>query len=107
MNAELLNFTPLAVLIPFFGAGFAFAFYRNKSAQRAITVGALVLTVILEVTMLSQVWNGGAHAIHLAGWPAPFGIVMVIDRFSALMLVVSSIITLCVLLYAVGQGAAE
>ena len=32
---------------------------------------------------------------------------MVIDRLSALMLVISSIITLAVLLYAVGQGAAE
>ncbi len=32
---------------------------------------------------------------------------MVIDRFAALMLVTSSIITLAVLLYAVGQGAAE
>ncbi|MBE1514681.1 Na+/H+ antiporter subunit D [Nesterenkonia halotolerans] len=107
MPTELLSFTPLAVLIPFFGAAFAFAFYRNKSTQRAITIGALILTVILEVTLLAQVWYGGAHAVHLAGWPAPFGIVMVIDRFAALMLVVSSIITLCVLLYAVGQGAAE
>jgi len=107
MNTEFLSFTPLAVLIPFFGAGFAFAFYRNKSTQRAIAIGALILTVILEITLLAQVWYGGAHAVHLAGWPAPFGIVMVIDRFAALMLVVSSIITLCVLLYAVGQGAAE
>ena len=107
MEADLIEFAPLAVLIPFFGAGFAFAFYRHQSMQRSITLGTLILTVILEILLLAEVWNGGAHAVHLAGWPAPFGIAMVVDRFAALMLVVSSIITLVVLLYAVGQGAAE
>ncbi len=107
METTLVEFVPLAVLLPFFGAGFAFAFYRNQSVQKSITVGTLIITVILEVALLTEIWHGGAHAVHLAGWPAPFGISMVIDRFAALMLVVSSIITLAVLLYAVGQGAAE
>lgn len=107
METTLVEFVPLAVLLPFFGAGFAFAFYRNQSVQKSITVGTLIITVILEIALLTEIWHTGAHAVHLAGWPAPFGISMVIDRFAALMLVVSSIITLAVLLYAVGQGAAE
>lgn len=107
METNLVEFVPLAVLLPFFGAGFAFAFYRNQPVQKAITVGTLIVTVILEIALLTEIWHTGAHAVHLAGWPAPFGISMVIDRFAALMLVVSSIITLAVLLYAVGQGAAE
>ncbi|RJN32707.1 Na+/H+ antiporter subunit D [Nesterenkonia natronophila] len=107
MQFDVVDFVPLTVLIPFFGAAFAFAFYRNQGTQKAITIGALIITVILEIVLLSEVWHGGTHAVQLAGWPAPFGISMVIDRFAALMLVVSSIITLAVLLYAVGQGAAE
>ena len=107
METNLVEFVPLAVLLPFFGAGFAFAFYRNQPVQKAITVGTLIITVLLEISLLAEIWHTGAHAVHLAGWPAPFGISMVIDRFAALMLVVSSIITLAVLLYAVGQGAAE
>ena len=107
METNLVEFVPLAVLLPFFGAGFAFAFYRNQSVQKSITLGTLIITVILEIALLTEIWHTGAHAVHLAGWPAPFGISMVIDRFAALMLVVSSIITLAVLLYAVGQGAAE
>lgn len=107
METNLVEFVPLAVLLPFFGAGFAFAFYRNQPVQKAITVGTLIVTVILEIALLTEIWHTGAHAVHLAGWPAPFGISMMIDRFAALMLVVSSIITLAVLLYAVGQGAAE
>ncbi|WP_150460965.1 Na+/H+ antiporter subunit D [Nesterenkonia ebinurensis] len=107
MEPNLIEFVPLAVLLPFFGAAFAFAFYRNQATQKAITIGTLIITVILEIVLLAEIWHSGAHAVNLAGWPAPFGISMVIDRFSALMLVVSSIITLAVLLYAVGQGAAE
>ena len=107
MEFSIITLVPLAVLLPFFGAAFAFAFYRHQSIQRSITVGTLIITVVLETFLLSEVWNGGTHAVSLAGWPAPFGISMVIDRFSSLMLVISSVITLAVLLYAVGQGAAE
>lgn len=107
METNIVEFVPLAVLLPLFGAAFAFAFYRNQGNQKAITIGALTVTLVLEIVLLAHVWHGGTFAVNLAGWPAPFGISMVIDRFSALMLVVSSLITLAVLLYAVGQGAAE
>ena len=107
MEMDFLPFVPLAVLLPLFGAAFAFAFYRNQSTQKAITIGSLVVTLLLEIVLLTEVWAGGTFAVNLAGWPAPFGISLVVDRFAALMLVVSSIITLAVLLYAVGQGAAE
>lgn len=107
MEMDFLPFVPLAVLLPLFGAAFAFAFYRNQSTQKAITIGSLVVTLLLEIVLLAEVWAGGTFAVNLAGWPAPFGISLVVDRFAALMLVVSSIITLAVLLYAVGQGAAE
>lgn len=107
MEVNLIELVPLAVLLPLFGAAFAFAFYRNQATQKTITITTLVATAVLEILLLSEVWVSGTHAVHLAGWPAPFGISMVIDRFAALMLVVSSLITLAVLLYAVGQGAAE
>ncbi|WP_120003547.1 Na+/H+ antiporter subunit D [Nesterenkonia muleiensis] len=107
MEVDLIELVPLAVLLPLFGAAFAFAFYRNQSTQKTITIATLVATAVLEILLLSEVWVSGTHAVHLAGWPAPFGISMVIDRFAALMLVVSSLITMAVLFYAVGQGAAE
>ncbi|GAA4828001.1 Na+/H+ antiporter subunit D [Garicola koreensis] len=107
MEIDIIEFVPLAVLLPLFGAAFTFAFYRNRATQRAIAIGTLIITALLQIVLLSEVWTGGAYAVNLAGWPAPYGIAMVIDRLSALVLVISSIITLAVLLYAVGQGAAE
>src|SRR5690625_4970371 len=45
--------------------------------------------------------------MEIGGWSAPIGIVLVADRLSALMLLVSTIVSLCVLVYALGQGVVE
>src|SRR5699024_10855566 len=41
----------------------------------------------------------------IGGWQPPAGIVLVADRLSSLMLIVSSLVTLCVLVYALSQDA--
>ncbi len=46
----------------------------------------------------------GIAVLQIGGWEAPIGISLVVDRLSALMLVVSAIVLLSVMLYAVGQG---
>ena len=44
--------------------------------------------------------GGGSAGVYLLGnWPAPFGIVLVVDRLSALMLVLTSILALAALLF--------
>jgi multicomponent Na+:H+ antiporter subunit D len=45
--------------------------------------------------------------VSVGGWPVPLGIVLVVDRLSALMLVVASTVALGVLWFAVGQGSAD
>ena len=46
-------------------------------------------------------------AVAVAGWPVPFGIVLYVDTLAALLVVISSIVLLAVLLFSVGQGAAD
>ena len=54
--------------------------------------------------------HSGTVAVHVGGWGqtepgmGPLGIVLVVDRLSALMLVVSAIVLLAVVWYAIGQG---
>ncbi|MBX7556725.1 Na+/H+ antiporter subunit D, partial [Streptomyces sp. tea 10] len=52
-------------------------------------------------------WNQGPQVVHLGDWAAPYGIVMVVDQLSALMLVVSVVVSLAVLIYAVSEGVAS
>ena len=106
MSTDLAQLAPLAVLIPFLGAALNFVIVHRNRLQRTVTVGAMALTLVLDAVMLADVWNQGPQAVHLGGWAAPYGIVMVVDQLSALMLVVSVVVSLAVLVYAVSEGVA-
>ncbi|MCC3290008.1 MULTISPECIES: Na+/H+ antiporter subunit D [unclassified Arthrobacter] len=105
MNTASL--APLAVVLPVLGAALAFILIRHQRAQRVVSISILSGTLILEIVLLGSVWQTGAQAVNLGAWLPPFGITMVVDQFSALMLVVSSAISLSVLIYAAGQGMAD
>jgi multicomponent Na+:H+ antiporter subunit D len=64
-----------------------------------------VLAVSVALLVLADA--NGAEAVSVGGWPVPLGIVLVVDRLSALMLVVASTVALGVLVFAVGQGSAD
>jgi multicomponent K+:H+ antiporter subunit D len=56
----------------------------------------------LGLTLMQTAHEGGLSVYRLGDWPAPFGIVLVVDRLSALMLVLANLIALPVLWYAAG-----
>jgi multicomponent Na+:H+ antiporter subunit D len=51
--------------------------------------------------------DSGPIAVVIGGWNVPVGIALVADRLSALMLLISGIVLLCVLLYSMAQGIAD
>lgn len=104
---DTLHLAPLCIIILFLASAITFAFARNDFMQKIIAFTAMVLTLALEVTLLISVWDSGPHTVHLGGWKVPFGIVMVVDQLSALMLVVSTAISLAVLIFATGQRLAD
>ena len=63
------------------------------------TMGA-GLVLLLSVFLFALVRKHGVIALQMGGWEAPFGITLVMDNLSALMLVVSSLISLPVAIYA-------
>jgi multicomponent Na+:H+ antiporter subunit D len=104
---NIASFAPLAVVLPILGAALTFLLIRHSRAQRAVSIALLSLTLLLECLLLASVWDGGTAAVTIGGWLPPWGIVMVVDQFSSLMLVVSSAVSLAVLVYATGQGMAD
>ena len=68
----------------------------------------LTTTLVIAAVLLYTVDSTGVPiAVSVAGWPVPLGIVLYVDRLAALLVVVSSIVLLAVLLFSVGQGAAD
>ena len=107
MTVDFAQLAPLAVIVPFLGAALSLLLLRRNALQRTVAIGSLVLTLAVEALILGTTWNLGPQAVHLGGWEAPWGIVMVVDQLSSLMLVVSTVVSLAVLVYASGQGVAD
>lgn len=68
---------------------------------RVFSVGSMVLLVLLGIFQLVMASDGEIRTYDLGGWPAPYGIVLVLDRLSALLLLLCAVLGLFVLLYAI------
>jgi multicomponent Na+:H+ antiporter subunit D len=104
---NLVNLLPLPVLLPFIGAGLALALGRHPRAQRAISTIILVLVIAVEALLVYLTDRDGPLVLWVGAWPEPLGVALVADRLSALMLLVSSIVTLTVLVFSMVQDIDE
>jgi multicomponent Na+:H+ antiporter subunit D len=98
---------PLVVLIPLGCAALALALPGRRRAQQLITVAALTAVLVLGLVFMWAVDAHGTLVMEVGGWAAPFGIALVVDRLTALMLAVSAVVLLGVLLFSLGQGLAD
>ena len=71
-------------------------------AQRSLSLGATVLLCGLGLWLLGK--SATPQLYRLGDWPAPFGIVMMLDPLSALMLVMTALLALAVLIHVLATG---
>ncbi|KDB01920.1 cation:proton antiporter [Defluviimonas sp. 20V17] len=76
----------------------------DMQLQRIFSVAGTVALAALALWLLIGASNGPILDYRLGNWPAPFGIVLVLDRLSAMMLALTAGLALPVLLYAIGSG---
>jgi multicomponent Na+:H+ antiporter subunit D len=65
-----------------------------------LTVLSTLLTLVMSVSLLGHVMDGGAISYWLGGWEPPWGIEYVVDYLSALVITVVSFIAFVVAFYA-------
>lgn len=66
-----------------------------------VSTGALL---VLSVVLLRAAALNPPEAYLLGNWPAPFGIVLMLDRLAAVMVALTAVLALMVQLYAIGSG---
>src|SRR5690606_14275954 len=99
---------PLLVTLPLLGAGVNLIANRRPRVQVTVSIVTLTLVLAIAAVLLGIVDAADTPlAVSVGGWPIPFGIVLYVDRLAALLVVVSSVVLLAVLLFSVGQGAAD
>lgn len=71
--------------------------------RRRINLGAVILQIVLALALLLATNSGNILVYALGNWPAPFGIVLVLDRLAVWMLMMTAVLALCALLHAIIQ----
>jgi multicomponent K+:H+ antiporter subunit D len=92
------------ILLPAMSAAVLVLLGSNLMLQRVLNLAATVALIAINVGLAIAAADGSFDVYSLGDWPAPFGIVLVLDRLAALMLLLTSVVALASLLYAL-RGA--
>ncbi len=93
------NWLAAPIVIPFAAAAVALLGRRQPGLQIAVTLMAAVLHAAAGAWLLYGVHHDGIQVLHMASWPAPFGIALVADHLSALMVAITGVIYTSVSVY--------
>ncbi len=90
------------ILLPAVLAGLILLVARGIVLQRLIALAGAAGFLALPLLLAGR--GGAPVAYHLGNWPAPFGIVLIADGLSVLMLLLLAVVALPVLLYTMASG---
>jgi len=94
----------LPVMLPAMVAPFIILAARyHMSIQRVATVASMIALIALAAGLVWQASDGTVTIYRLGDWAAPFGIVLVADKLSTMMVLLTAILGLFVALYAIGS----
>ena len=99
----------LPVLVPLIAAALGLFAWRSGTAQRLIAIAASAVLLAVGIVLLVVVERDGIQTLQVSGWPAPFGITMVADLFSAILVVLTGVLAVAIVLYSTAtiDGARE
>jgi multicomponent Na+:H+ antiporter subunit D len=89
----------LPIVIPLAGAAACMMVWRSRKAQRAIAVATSFALLAVAIAIFVAVREQSLLITEIGSWPAPFGIVLIADLLSALMLTVSAVIAVATTIY--------
>ena len=89
----------LPCLVPFVAAILCLLAWRSRRLQRLVGVGGAGGQLVTALFLLRAVGRDGIHVVQVGDWPAPFGITLVADILSAIMLVLAGLMGTAVAVY--------
>ena len=102
MTPELV--LPLLIALPLGAAALSLLLAtRRLVAQRVLSLLVLSTLLVLSGWVLAHVWDGSVASVPIGGRDPMIGIVIAADPLSGIMLVVSSLMLLVVMVYAIGS----
>jgi Formate hydrogenlyase subunit 3/Multisubunit Na+/H+ antiporter, MnhD subunit len=108
----LLHHLPvMPIVVPLLaGALMLFLSEARRAARATIALTSMVVQLAVGGALLylasdaaPHVWSEGIGVYRIGNWPSPFGIVLVVDRLSALMVTLGASLGFCVLVYTIAR----
>ncbi|MBN9124715.1 MAG: monovalent cation/H+ antiporter subunit D [Nitrosospira sp. 56-18] len=96
------------IVIPLLaGAGMLLFADAQRTPRTVVALAAALANLLSAIALadmagggMADIWPEGIAVYLLGGWQAPFGIVLVVDRLSAVMLLLNAVLALVTLVYA-------
>ena len=66
-------------------------FWGNRPVHRALGVVSTGALLFVGLALLADVWYNGIQVVQVSNWPAPYGIALVADLLSAIMVVLAGL----------------
>ena len=89
-----------ALLAPIIG----FVMRHDLTMARIASVAGTIVLVAIAMGLTVSAAGGETQVYDLGNWPAPFGIVLVLDRLSAILVLLTMVLGLAVLIHAIATG---
>jgi len=101
MNDYLVLFP---ILLPLTGSAVALLLRKRQRLQSAWSLVAMLGGLVASAWLLARVWASGQPVVFQSGgWLAPFGISLVGDLLSVMMVVMSQVVLSLGIVYALGS----
>ena len=101
------NLLFLPLLIPLATAILGLLAWNRRRLQRLLGVCSSAALLTVGLLLLATVHQQGEISAQAGNWPAPFGITLVADLFSALMITATGLMGLCVTIYSLADSDAR
>lgn len=93
------------IILPAFVAPFIVLSARyHIGIQRVLSVFGVLALIVIAASLALDASDGTITLYQMGDWAAPFGIVLVGDKLSTMMVLLTAVLALFVLLYAIGSG---
>lgn len=90
----------LPIVLPALTAALLLFFGRQQVLTRLLSLSSTLVLVAISVSLFLDAGTGAFQTYALSDWVSPFGIVLVLDRLSGLMVLLTAVIALAALFYA-------
>ena len=103
----MINFLLIPILIPFFMGMVLMFLQKNIRLQRILTLLTLFAAAFMAFLVMLKVQSDGIQSVTFGNWPVPFGITMVADGMSTLLVFTTFVLAFFIAWYGFGSIGRE